>query len=34
MTPTFKLRRKKLTDKYRGLIEELYASIAAAGPPK
>jgi long-chain acyl-CoA synthetase len=34
MTPTFKLRRKKLTDKYRGVIEGLYASLATSGPPK
>jgi long-chain acyl-CoA synthetase len=34
MTPTFKLRRKKLTDKYRSLIEELYASLASNPPAK
>jgi long-subunit acyl-CoA synthetase (AMP-forming) len=34
MTPTFKLTQKKLIGKYRSLIKELYASIAAAGPPK
>jgi long-chain acyl-CoA synthetase len=31
MTPTFKLRRKKLTEKYRTVIDGLYAVVA---PPK